>query len=347
MRYFKDPYIRSITLIGFAACVDADEEAVVGLLRSVGISEDTVHNIDTTISFRKYAILFELAAQKFDEPNFGLRQSLCQAPEFPHIGPVVFLSKFSNTLEQWLRLAMKYWTHHTNGFTLDLVQCQNPNFTCLRYQAVPGFYPSRQLIENAMANILILCRNATGLPDASPTIVRFRHRRPADIALHEEIFNCKIEFGALHDEFVVEKEILELPTRGSLTFFRSLVDAYMKARGALLPPVDQPIETSVALAISSVIGTQRCNIDEVAVLLGVSTKKLQRLLVDENTSFSDILDRSRESISRQFLGHSDIPVANIAGLLDYSSPSSFILAFKRWSGTTPLAYRKAVQDELE
>ena len=317
------------------------------LIEAAGLPAEALTDPNLTISYIGFASLMELVASELHLPNFGLQHAQMMEPEFPNVGPIVFLSKFASTLEEWLRLAMKYWIHHTNAFTLELIADPAGEVTRLRYIAVPGFYPSRQLIENAMANVVTLCRNATGLRARNPVAVRFRHRRPADTSVHEAIFRCPLEFDSLHDEFIVENEVLALPIAGNLKYFRALVDVYMKARGVLLPTVESPMETSVALVISSVIGTGKCNIEEVSALLGVGTKKLQRLLADENTSFSDILDRAREQTAIQLLARSDIPIANIAGLLDYSSPSAFILAFKRWSDVTPLAFRKAKQAEME
>jgi len=176
MRHFKDPYIRSIALTGFAGSVGADGETTLHLMDCVELPREAMGNPDTTISFRCFASLYELAAKRFGIDDFGLREAESLAPDYPNIGPIVFLSKFSRTLEQWLQLAMKYWIHHTNGFTLELIPGRTAGFTSLRYVAVPGFYPSRQLIENAMASICILCRNATGLQDRNPGVVRFRHR---------------------------------------------------------------------------------------------------------------------------------------------------------------------------
>ncbi len=46
-------------------------------------------------------------------------------------------------------------------------------------------------------------------------------------------------------------------------------------------------------------------------------------------------------MARQLLLTSDAPVANIAGLLDYSTTAPFTQAFKRWTGMAPLEFRKS------
>jgi AraC-like DNA-binding protein len=58
------------------------------------------------------------------------------------------------------------------------------------------------------------------------------------------------------------------------------------------------------------------------------------------SSFSHILETVRENMARNFLAESEAPIARIAGLLDYSTTAPFSLAFKRWTGKTPLEFRK-------
>jgi hypothetical protein len=226
MRNFKEPFIRTVALIGFADAADVDHAAAMDLLRAAGLPVEALTDPNMTVPYRNFDKLMEVAASSLNRPNFGLQHALQMEPEFPNIGPVVFLSKFASTLEDWLRLAMKYWGHHTNAFTLDLVPDRGGDFTCLRYITVPGFYPSRHLIENAMANVVTLCRNATGLLSRNPVAVRFRHRKPADTSLHEAIFRCPLHFDCLRDECVVENEVLALPIAGNLKHFVSLVDVY-------------------------------------------------------------------------------------------------------------------------
>jgi AraC-like DNA-binding protein len=72
---------------------------------------------------------------------------------------------------------------------------------------------------------------------------------------------------------------------------------------------------------------------------GISAKKLQRLLAQKQTSFSEILDEVRRSTACRFLEETAIPIQNIAGWLEYSGAPAFIMAFKRWAGMTQSEFR--------
>lgn len=73
--------------------------------------------------------------------------------------------------------------------------------------------------------------------------------------------------------------------------------------------------------------------------IGISAKKLQRLLAQEQTSFSEILDEVRRSMACRFLEETAIPIQKLPGRLEYSGAPAFIMAFKRWAGMTPSEFR--------
>ena len=51
------------------------------------------------------------------------------------------------------------------------------------------------------------------------------------------------------------------------------------------------------------------------------------------------MDEGRFEIARQMLEDSEMPVSQIAAMLDYADASAFTRAFRRWSGTTPARWR--------
>ncbi len=66
-----------------------------------------------------------------------------------------------------------------------------------------------------------------------------------------------------------------------------------------------------------------------------------RPISDEGTNFSEILEKVRDNMARRLLIDSEMSIERIAGLLDYAVTPPFTLAFKRWTGQTPLNFRRA------
>jgi AraC-like DNA-binding protein len=81
---------------------------------------------------------------------------------------------------------------------------------------------------------------------------------------------------------------------------------------------------------------------KVAQALGVSEKKLQRLLQDEETSFAVVLDAFRQLQTVLMLRRKKLSLKEVAVALGYSSSGSFNHACKRWFGVSPKVKRREI-----
>jgi AraC-like DNA-binding protein len=77
-----------------------------------------------------------------------------------------------------------------------------------------------------------------------------------------------------------------------------------------------------------------------SAIMGISPKKLQRLLRDEGTSFSQVLENFRACKALQLLHETNLPIKTIATNLGYSSSESFNTACKRWFQKSPRRMRQ-------
>jgi AraC-like DNA-binding protein len=78
---------------------------------------------------------------------------------------------------------------------------------------------------------------------------------------------------------------------------------------------------------------------EVARRLHVSSRTLKRKLADQGTTFSAILDDARRQRALLLLENRDLSLADVASRLGYTEVPNFTRAFRKWTGTTPAAYR--------
>lgn len=75
--------------------------------------------------------------------------------------------------------------------------------------------------------------------------------------------------------------------------------------------------------------------------LNISTATLTRKLKGENTSFMEIKDRSRKHKAMSLLRTFELSITEISYVLGFSESSAFTRAFKKWTGDTPVEYRKS------
>lgn len=333
-------YIRGAVIIGFAELVAAAGGDPVALVEKAGFSRDVLREPDGLISWARLGVLMELAAGELDKPSFGLDWALSVPSHFPNAGPMPLMAHFVETARELVEAIVQYWRYHTNAVTLQLLDDGTSPHVIFRYRSETLAPASRHLMECILGTGCRMARTVMGR-DENPTVVRFRHGRPPDTTQHDALFRCPLEFDAAHNEFVLDRKMLDYPTNGNLRLFKGVLDRYIRYRIRQMPVYDQTMTATVTAAIQSAIGTGHCSVDFIASSLGVSVKKLQRLLALENTSFSDVLDEVRHAIAVRLLSESDAPISRVAGLLDYSTVPPFTLAFRRWTGVSPRAFRNA------
>ncbi|AYV24077.1 AraC family transcriptional regulator [Vibrio mediterranei] len=82
------------------------------------------------------------------------------------------------------------------------------------------------------------------------------------------------------------------------------------------------------------------SIDYVARELAMSKRTLQRKLSHENLTFQELLQEVRQSLAKDYLIKSELPVSEISFLLGFQECNSFIRAYTSWNGLSPAQQRE-------
>lgn len=114
--------------------------------------------------------------------------------------------------------------------------------------------------------------------------------------------------------------------------------AQLAARLELGPSTDG-LELAVRARLRDLLPDGRAVAAEVARSLGLSERTLQRRLEAAGTSFSRVLDGFRRAEAERLLGQS-VPLAEVALRLGFSDQTAWNRAFRRWTGTSPRAWRR-------
>jgi AraC-like DNA-binding protein len=86
--------------------------------------------------------------------------------------------------------------------------------------------------------------------------------------------------------------------------------------------------------------TQLPTLSSTARAVGIPERTLQRRLAVEGARHSGLLDDVRRELGLKHLGNAGISITEIAYLLHFTDPTAFHRAFKRWTGESPLQYRR-------
>lgn len=104
---------------------------------------------------------------------------------------------------------------------------------------------------------------------------------------------------------------------------------------------DLGMRARVENALLELLPSGRTQIDDVAGELAVSRRSLQRRLSEEGTSWLDVLNAARMRLAQHYLTNTSLGAGEVSFLLGFEDPNSFFRAFRRWTGSTPEAWREA------
>ncbi|MGI9428943.1 MAG: helix-turn-helix domain-containing protein [Bythopirellula sp.] len=137
--------------------------------------------------------------------------------------------------------------------------------------------------------------------------------------------------------FVVPAEMFALPLAEAMA---TEDGAIAEADPSHMSSLAQSYSDSLAEVIRTYSSDRWLTIEEVAEVLGISTRSLQRRLSEEGTTFTDALERTRAELAGELLEKTDMMIAEIAIRLGYRDRGNFTRAFRRWSGVSPRVYRQ-------
>jgi AraC-like DNA-binding protein len=83
------------------------------------------------------------------------------------------------------------------------------------------------------------------------------------------------------------------------------------------------------------------DVGEAARAMRMSPRTLQRRLEQEQTRFSEVLDRARLGEARRLLADPSVTLTDAAFRLGFADLATFSRAFKRWTGVPPGQWRRS------
>ena len=89
------------------------------------------------------------------------------------------------------------------------------------------------------------------------------------------------------------------------------------------------------------------SLDEVCDTFRVQRRTLCRQLRSEGTTFTSILSELRRERALHLVQRTRVPLKRVATELGFNSDASFSMAFKSWTGTTPMKFRKSPAVRLQ
>ena len=175
--------------------------------------------------------------------------------------------------------------------------------------------------------------------------ILLRHSRPPYIDAYNQLFGVELRFDQPQDAIVLRRELLDQPLMGVFPEIHREAEAKIKLRISQLltrTGISGELERLLLENTALLSGT----LEECATILGLHVRTLQRRLHEEDQNFSDLQNKSKYRLACLLLSETELDFEYICDRLGFSERRAFTRAFKRWSGQSPSAYRKAPAKQL-
>ncbi|WP_416305369.1 AraC family transcriptional regulator ligand-binding domain-containing protein [Neptunicella sp. SCSIO 80796] len=203
----------------------------------------------------------------------------------------------------------------------------------LSYQA--QFQVARQIrIEAILSSVVVGARWLVG-ERLIPLEVGFEHQLCGDIKAYRQVFGTElILFNQPANYVHLSGQNWYLPLASGSEAVREQMHRLAQQQLKQLQP--QSILDKVTALLSRQPSLNRT---QLASMLAISERHLNRKLAEQQTSFKMLAEQIRKELAIDMLADNRHTQANIACFLGYSDDSAFAKAFKRWMGMGVKEYR--------
>jgi AraC-like DNA-binding protein len=308
------------------------------LLAGTGVSAKVLADPGQRLTLVQELELYTRIAHSNTSPLLGIRVG--RRLSLSSYGILGYAVMGSKTLGEALELVTEFsplisWaSQHTLTYEEYLgVPCR-----CLTLFPTAGDTRTAALeIESTLASLQTIFNELAGEPVAFAAI-EISHSNPAVTGDEfARLFTCPVRDDSKRNALLLPESLLSMslpyPQPEYSALFRDMCRQSMTSLQE---------ERGLVQAIRELIVAEQGrvpNLEQVAGHFSLSARTLRRHLQAIGTSYRALLDEMRHAEACRYLSSTSLTVDAIAGQLGYADARSFRTAFRRWSGTTPAAYR--------
>lgn len=308
------------------------------LLERHGVEPSLLEVLDARVPHALLVDLWEEVPRRLEAPTLGLQ--LAQTIPLGTFELIEYCMRNSpnlavcyQKLTRWQRLLHDGANYHlaAEGEVARIIHRPDPSL------GVPS-----HASDFILAKLLRIGQQLTGV-DFAPRSVSFAYARPRDDSEHTRVFRAPVRFGQPYTQLELDRSVLDLPIQGTDPTLAAVLERYAQRRLEELPRTTDWVDELRQRVRQSLQGTVP-DASALARQMGMSPRTLSRRLHARGLTYQEVADEARKELALRHLLNKDLKVLEVAFLLGFSELSTFYRAFRRWTGTTPAAYRRESGD---
>ncbi len=300
------------------------------LLAEAGFELKELDGPDARCPLTKTAHLWRLALAATGDPAFGLK--LTKQYKHTMFHALGYGLSASSTLKEAFERVQRFSHVVSDAVEYKFFRSGSEYHFILE----PRIDIPVESIDALVGMYLQLCRSRIGR-DFAPLSVELRRPRPAVVDEFERLWRAPLHFGAEQNRLIFDRESIErLLDTGNPELAR-LSDAISTQYLARIERHNT--EARVREVVTQRLQASEPTQEDVAEVLNMSSRTLQRKLGDSGTTFKKIVDETRHALALAYMSTPQNSVNEVTHLLGFSCSSSFTRAFRRWTGLSPSEWR--------
>ena len=307
------------------------------LLTRAGLSAISIDR-GGRVDVRSQIAFLEYAARAIGDEFLGL--TLAQQFDLRELSMLYYVAASSHRFGDALRRLERYVQVANQALVVRLHKAAACRIE-LAYAGVPRHLDRHQMEFLAMT-VVRLCRQLVE-QRIPPLQANFVHQRSGDLRRIREMMGCDVQFGCQIDDLSFDPALLDRTLTGDDRFLNRLMIEDCERAMAVRPTNISPLRTMVENIVAPLLPHAEANAQEVARSLGMSERTFARRLAAEGLSFRIILDELRRDLGIGYLEETQLQASQIAWLLGFHQPSAFNHACRRWTGKSPMDFRRTLR----
>lgn len=330
--------VRAAVIRGVDGLIDDLGGSSDELLSACGVSAEDLHSDDAVIPAAAAVRVLRTAAEVLHCPDLGLR--LAARQDLSTLGVLGLAMANSETIGTALDCASQFL--FVQNQTVQVRRAPDPErlagTSAVVYQLSPPDLSHEPQAVDAGVGLLhrVLVTMSGGYELRG---VHLPHPPLADPSVYRDFFGSPVRFDA-------RGALLRVPTRlfaepMALPVHRELQQMVVSYLQSVYVDPGSGLTATVRAAVGRGLGTVPSRIEVYAAPLHMHPRTLQRRLAAEGTTFEAIVDSARRSAAQRLLTQTDVPLSQIALMIELAGSPSLTRACRRWFDRTPSQLRRA------
>lgn len=307
------------------------------ILLAQGLPPQILHNPKLRISTLAFAELSKALTELMRDECAGLLKK--PSP----IGQLRFLTKACLT-SRTLKESLLTWRDGTNwldssitAYTQFTEDSGLMAFNCVKAEGIEEHYITDTILTTFHRMHCWLANEF--LPIECVDLI---YPKPDHSEEHRFVYyGAPVHYGQRRNALHFSNQLLEHPIQRTADELRALFRE-PHTQMLTLPRQSKSAYIKIRLWMEKLFreGSGLPQLNEASAYMGLTEQTLRRRLKADGYSFNKLKEDTRRDMAIYYIKQSNLSVEEIGFRLGFSEASTFIRAFKKWTGLTPLAYRK-------